>query len=60
MTPRHIKLNTKAEAEAILEGVLNRTRWTVDVRDALAERIDEIVKRAFQDAGVTVINKSDK
>ena len=29
----------KLDAEAILEGVMQRRNWTVDLRDALAEKL---------------------
>lgn len=57
MTPIHINMNMKAEAEAILEGVLNRRNWTVDLRDALADRLADVVDRAFSSADKRVFKR---
>lgn len=50
-----IKLDTKGEAESILETVFHRRNYTVDTRDALAARLDSFVRKAFADAKVPAL-----
>lgn len=52
-----INFNAERAAEHLLEDVLHRRRFSVDLRDALADRLEEIVKRTFKDAGITVRNR---
>ena len=37
-----LEYDGKDDAEALLEGVLNRSRWSADVRDALAEKLIQV------------------
>lgn len=55
-----INFNAEREAERVLEDVLHRRNWTAETRDALADRLERIVLRAFNDAGMTVVNENRK
>lgn len=56
---RRIDFDAKHEAERLLEGPLQRTRWTVDTRDVLADALERIVTEAFRKEGLNVYNKGD-
>lgn len=53
-------LNAEREAERVLEDVLHRRNWTAATRDALADRLEQIVLKAFNDAGMKVVNENRK
>jgi len=56
---RKIDFDAKGEAEKLLEGPLQRSRWTVDTRDILADALERIVVEAFRKEGLNVYNKGD-
>jgi len=56
---RKIDFDAKGEAEKLLEGPLQRSRWTVDTRDVLADALEHIVIEAFRREGLNVYNKGD-
>lgn len=56
---RAIKFDARSEAERLLEGPLRRSRWTVDMRDALADALEHLVIETFRDEGLNVYVKSD-
>lgn len=55
-----INFNAEREAERVLEDVLHRRNWTAAARDALADRLEQIVLKAFNDAGMKVVNENRK
>ena len=55
-----ISFNAEREAERVLEDVLRRRNWTAETRDALADRLEQIVLKAFKDAGMKVVNENRK
>lgn len=55
-----INFNAEREAERVLEDVLHCRNWTAETRDALADRLEQIVLRAFNDAGMKVVNENRK
>tara|TARA_R100001086_G_scaffold22177_2_gene10687 strand:- start:813 stop:992 length:180 start_codon:yes stop_codon:yes gene_type:complete len=55
-----INFNAEREAKRVLEDVLHRRNWTAETRDALADRLEQIVLKAFNDAGMKVVNKNRK
>lgn len=53
---RKIRFDAKTEAERLLEGPLHRTRWTVDLRDEVAQMLEDLVVEAFNTAGISAVN----
>lgn len=45
MRPRFEPYDGKADAEKILEEIMRRQRWSVEVRDELARELEKIVAR---------------
>ncbi len=42
---RHVCYNAEADAEYILENIMHRRNWTVDVRDKLAAHLENRTRR---------------
>jgi len=57
---KSIKFDAEREAERVLEDVMQRRNWSVDLRDVLADRIEQIVLQAFKDAGINAVNNARK
>lgn len=45
MSPRFETYDGKDDAEKILEEIMRRQRWSVEVRDELARELEKIVAR---------------
>lgn len=50
-----IRFNAEKEAESILTEVMCRSRWTVDLRDTLAARLEHVVLRELKGAGISAV-----